>query len=55
VLSLKNGTSYENVRVVAVTSQPCYQMNFYLWSQRDDPGDELQWLVDLLTDMEAQG
>ena len=51
-LTLSNGTNYQKVRVIAVTTQPMYQFNFYLWSTREDPGDELQWLSDLLHQME---
>ena len=40
-LKLKNGTVFDKVNVVAVNTQPCYQFNFYLWNERDDPGGVL--------------
>lgn len=40
-LKLKNGTTYDNVKIVALNSQPAYQFNFYLWGERDDPGEIL--------------
>jgi hypothetical protein len=44
ILKLKNGTVYSNVHVIAVNTEPCYNMNFYLISQRNDPGGVLDWL-----------
>ncbi|CDW80649.1 saposin b domain-containing protein [Stylonychia lemnae] len=54
-LKLKNGTVFDKVNVVAINSQPCYQFNFYLWNERDDPGGVLQWLNETLHAIEARG
>lgn len=54
-LKTSDGTVYDKVRVVAVTSQPCYNWNFYLWQYRDDPGGELDWLNQTLYQMEQNG
>lgn len=51
-LKLKNGTVYDKVKVVAVTTQPMYNFNFYLWGERDDPGNVLAWLEATLREME---
>lgn len=47
-LKLSDGTSLPKVNIVAVNTQPCYNLNYYLWSTRNDPGQELQWLEDTL-------
>ena len=52
-----NGTlqDVEGMNVVAVNTEACYNMNFYLMSQRDDPGDILKWLNATLAEYEAKG
>ncbi len=50
-----NGHTYDKVNILAVNSQPCYVMNFYLWTQRNDPGGILEWLNGTLAEMEAKG
>ena len=54
-LTLKNGKVYDKVNIVAINSQPCYNFNFYLWSQRDDPGGVLAWLNETFHAIEARG
>lgn len=54
-LRLTNGTLYQNTKIIAVTTQPCYQYNLYLWGERNDPGQVLQWLEDELRQMEKDG
>ena len=46
---------FDKVNVVAINSQPCYQFNFYLWNERNDPGDVLQWLNETLHEFERKG
>lgn len=33
----------------------CYQFNFYLWGERDDPGGVLAWLNQTFHEIEARG
>lgn len=54
-LKLKNGTTFDKVNVVAINTQPCYNFNFFVWSQRDDPGGVLAWLNETLRGFEARG
>jgi len=54
-LKTSDGTVFPKVRVVAVNTEACYNMNFYLMKLRDDPGDQLQWLEETLYKMEANG
>jgi len=55
-IHLKDGTDFANkTRVIAVNTQPCYNMNFFLISTHKDGGDELAWLEDLLSEMEKKG
>lgn len=39
-------------RIIGLNSQNCYIYNFYLIGQRNDPGQEMEWLENLLLDME---
>lgn len=34
-----DGTVYENVNVIAINTEACYNANYYLISNREDPGD----------------
>jgi sphingomyelin phosphodiesterase len=43
------------MNVVVVNTEACYNMNFYLMSQRDDPGEVLNWLNATLAEYEAKG
>lgn len=54
-LTLSDGTTLDKVRVIAVNTEACYNMNFFLMKLRDDPGEQLQWLENLLYEMEANG
>lgn len=54
-LKLKDGTVFEKTNIVAINTQPCYNMNFFLFSQRDDPGGILAWLNETLHQIEANG
>ena len=53
----ENGTlvDVDGMNVVVVNTEACYNMNFYLMSQRDDPGDVLKWLNETLAEFEAKG
>jgi len=54
-LRLSDGTIFPKARVIAVTTQPCYNFNFYTWSTYYDPGNELLWLEETLRQMEKDG
>jgi sphingomyelin phosphodiesterase len=58
-LRVKNGDgslyTFEGVNVVTVNTEACYTMNFYLMSQRDDPGNVLAWLNETLAGFEERG
>ena len=43
------------MNIVAINTQPCYEFNWYLWSQRNDPGGVLEWLNQTFHDIEAKG
>jgi 3',5'-cyclic AMP phosphodiesterase CpdA len=53
--STTDGTKYENVNIIAINTEACYNANYYLISNREDPGDQLKWLEEKLTKMEANG
>ena len=52
-----NGTlrDVEGVNIVAVNTEACYTMNFYLMSERNDPGDVLAWLNETIHTFEKNG
>jgi len=50
-----NAKVYDDVNVIAINTEACYNANFYLISKRNDPGNQLSWLEDKLTQMEANG
>ena len=54
-LKLKDGRVFEKYNIVAINSQPCYEFNWYLWSQRDDPGGVLAWLKETFEEIERRG
>jgi hypothetical protein len=37
--STTDGTKYDNVNVIAINTEACYNANYYLMSNREDPGD----------------
>lgn len=47
------GETLDNVKVIAINSEASYSSNFYLISNRNDPGGILEWLEATLLDMEA--
>ena len=53
--STTDGTKYEKVNLIAINTQACYNANFFLISNRQDPGDQLKWLEEILTKMEENG
>lgn len=50
-----DGTKYDNVNVIAINTEACYNANYYLISNREDPGDQLKWLEETLLKMESNG
>lgn len=54
-LKLSNGKVYEKVRVIGLNTQACYYWNYYLISQRNDPGNQLEWLESTLREMQTRG
>lgn len=45
----------EKTRIIALNTQNCYFYNFFLFGQMNDPGQELDWLENLLREMEKNG
>ncbi|CDW86227.1 ser thr protein phosphatase family protein [Stylonychia lemnae] len=43
-LKLKSGKIYNNSNVIMLNTEACYNVNFYIWSYRNDPGNQLEWL-----------
>ena len=55
-ITLLNGkTLPQGTRVIALNTQACNTMNWYVWGQREDPGKMFEWLAQELADTEAQG
>jgi sphingomyelin phosphodiesterase len=52
---LTDGTQFPKTRLVAVNTQSCYIMNFYLIETHKDGGDQLAWFENLMKEMEAAG
>lgn len=44
-----------NTRIIAYNSQDCYIYNFYIIGQMNDPGQQFEWLENLLRQMEKDG
>lgn len=42
-------------RIIALNTQNCYFYNFYLIGQFNDPGQQFEWLENLLRQMEQEG
>lgn len=40
----RDGNESDRVKVIGLNTQACYTMNFYLMSERNDPGGHLAWL-----------
>lgn len=51
----RDGTVSDKVKVIGLNTQACYTMNFYLMSERNDPGDHLAWLDTELSLMQQLG
>jgi hypothetical protein len=51
-LVLANGKKVANTKVIGINTQTCNNMNWYLFGQRNDPGNELAWLEQELAAME---
>jgi len=43
-MKLQDGTVLENTKVIGLNSQPCNNMNWFLWADRYDPGQQIEWL-----------
>jgi len=55
-IQLKDGTDFNNkARVIALNTQSCYFNNYFLISTHQDPAGQLEWLENLLKDMEKKG
>jgi sphingomyelin phosphodiesterase len=52
-VKLSDGTDMPKVKVVAINSEASYNFNFFLITNRNDPGGILAWLEATLTEMEA--
>ena len=52
---MSDGTVYDKVRVIAINTNACYNFNYFLIKQRNDPGDHLKWLEETLNKMERNG
>lgn len=44
-----------DTRIIALNTQNCYFFNFYLIGEFNDPGQEFEWLENLLRQMEKDG
>jgi len=55
-LSLKNGKSLPTgSKLIALNTNACEALNFYLWGERSDPGHQFAWLEQQLLEVEASG
>ncbi|CDW75116.1 saposin b domain-containing protein [Stylonychia lemnae] len=54
-LKLRDGTTFNNVYMIALNTEVCYFYNFYLFSQRNDPAGMLSWLETTLKSFETNG
>lgn len=45
----------KNTRIISLNTQNCYVYNFHLMDQFYDPGHQLEWLENLLREMEKTG
>lgn len=53
-LRTSDGRVHDKVNIVAVNTQTCYNVNYYLWVNRNDPGQELAWLEQTLREIESR-
>lgn len=44
-----------NTKVIGLNSQPCNNMNWFLWAERYDPGQQIEWFENELAALEAVG
>lgn len=52
---LKNGKSLPaNSKVIAMNTNACDVLNFYVWGEREDPGHQFAWLEQQLLEAEAK-
>ena len=42
-------------RIIGYNSQNCYNLNFFLYGEKNDPNQQLEWLENLLRKMEQDG
>jgi len=54
-LVLLNGKKVANTKIIGINTQTCNNMNWYLFGQRNDPGNELAWLEEELASIEEAG
>mmetsp|Transcript_192 Transcript_192/g.241 ORF Transcript_192/g.241 Transcript_192/m.241 type:complete len:383 (+) Transcript_192:235-1383(+) len=45
----------DRTRIISLNTQNCYNFNFALMSEENDPGQEFEWLENLLRQMEKDG
>ena len=51
-----NGKSFDKpARVIALNTQACNSLNWYIVGQRNDPGNQYAWLEQELLDAESAG
>ena len=55
-MTLKNGKKMPNgSRLIAYNTQICDSLNWYIYGQRVDPGNQFAWLTEQLEQVEADG
>jgi len=53
-LTLKNGKTFPaHAKVIAINTNSCNSLNFYMWGERSDPGNQFAWLEQQLLEIEA--
>lgn len=53
-LTLKNGKALPaGSKVIAINTNSCDAINFYMWGERSDPGNQFEWLELQLAQIEA--
>ena len=51
-LKLKDGRTFPKTRILGINTQACNNMNWQLFKNRYDPGDEIEWLQGELAALE---
>ncbi|CDW84712.1 saposin b domain-containing protein [Stylonychia lemnae] len=52
---LKKGVqTYENVNIISLNTQACYNLNFYVWNQKETAFKTLDWLEERLQEIEKR-